>query len=185
MRTKSFFKSMTIAIAAIVSMSMTACGNSDDESSKGGNSSSSELIINDSSYGTLKYAYFTNHDDGTGSFMFTSQDLLDTSISQDSKLSFLAVRIPYTSGAIPTGTFMGNTVDADFTVNMIPSSGTYDMTGWSLGLTITIQKSGNNYTVSVQANNVNILQGDSKSEIQTTGTLKFNYEGSIIFADLS
>jgi len=176
-----YLKNIVTFIVAIIVM--TACS-SDDESSNGNSSSSAELIIEGKSYGGLPYACFMSNGDGTGSFMFSNQNFASGSIDRDSNLTYVSVRLPYTSGDIPTGAFSGSDVDADFDVNRILSSDNCELTGWSMDVTMSIQKSGNNYIVSVTSDNMHIYQSDDDWGNGTIGSLKMNYEGGIVFLDV-
>ncbi len=53
------------------------------------------------------------------------------------------------------------------------------MTGWSLDLTVSVQKVGNKYAVSVVTDKLHIYYGSSESGNGTVGSLKLNYEGGI------
>ncbi len=178
MRTNGFLRSLLVATIAI--MVISACSSSDDENNSGNSgNSSAELFINDSSYGVLPYVCFINNGDGTGSFLFCNQNIQSGTIDYDSSLTYLSVRIPYISGDIPTGVFSGSKVDADFDVNRILSSDKCDMTGWSTDLTVSVQKAGNKYAVSVVTDKLHIYHSNSESGNGTIGSLKLNYEGGI------
>lgn len=178
MKTNDYIKYMMLAL--MLTVFLVSCSSNDEDENTNG-SSTAELVINDRSFGKLAYAYFMNNGDGTGSFMFSNQNISEGFINQESNLTYLSVRIPYSTGNIPTGSFSGSGVDADFDVNRIISSGTCDMTGWSLDLSMTVQKSSNGYVVTVYSNKVHILNSDDEVGDGVIGTLKMNYEGSINF----
>ncbi len=171
-----YYKTLLFVLLGIIVM--TSC-NSDDEDTNNSENSIAELIINNRSYGKLSYACFVNNGDGTGSFIFSNQNISSGLVDYDSNFTYLSIRVPFTSGDIPTGVFSGSNVDADFDVNRILSSETCDMTGWSTDLTLTVQTMGNKYNVSVKSDKLHIFHSNTETGSGTIGTLKMDYEGSI------
>lgn len=180
MNTKISFKSMVIALMAIVSMgTLTACSSDDDGGDNGicNNGAANALIISGKNYGNLPYAQFMDWGDGYASFIFSNVRMVN-SIDQNAPLTFLSVRIPYSSAGIPTGTFSTD-ADADFDVNRIASTGLCELTGWCLKLTVMITKSGDNYIVDFLTSDLHIFHSDDEGGNGESGTLSLHYEGKI------
>ncbi len=180
MNTKISFKSMLIALMAIVSMgTLTACSSDDDGVDNGNNNNgaANALIISGKNYGNLPYAQFMDWDDGYASFVFSNVRMAN-SIDQNAPLTFLSVRIPCSSAGIPTGTFSTD-ADADFDVNRIASTGICELTGWCLKLTMTVTKNGDNYSVDFATSDLHIFHNDDEKGNGEPGTLSLHYEGKI------
>ena len=175
-----FKSAMVVVLMSLVVASLTACGGDDDDD-LGSTSSSNALIINGTTYGNLPYAIFTVDEDGTASFIFSSVRMVN-SIDPNAPLTFLSVRIPYSSGGIPTGVFSAD-VDADFDVNRVPSTGKCDLTGWSVNQTMKVSKSGDKYIVDFVTNDLHIYHSDNEIDDGQSGSLVFHYEGKIEIAE--
>ena len=178
---KIFAKLLMMTMMIVVSTTFTACGGDDEDSEdKGsiGDGTNSVLLINSTNYALLPYAWFMDWGDGYGSFMIDNQNAILKGIDQSSGYTYVAVRIPYTSGAIPTGTFT-TTADLDFDINRIASTQKCDMTGWSMNLTMTIAKQGDKYIVDVITDDLHIFKSDDETGNGQNGSLKIHYEGPL------
>lgn len=176
---KIFAKILMMTIMVFGPTTFIACGGNDENSEyKGGISdgTNSVLFINSTNYAQLPYAWFMNWGDGYGSFMIDNQNAILKGIDQSSGYSYVAVRIPYTSGAIPTGTFT-SIADLDFDINRITSTQKCDMTGWSLNLTMTIAKQGDKYIIDIISDNLHIFESDDETGNGQKGSLMIHYEG--------
>ncbi len=171
-----YYKNLLFVLLGIIAM--TSCS-SDDENTNNSGNSIAELVINERSYGKLPYACFINNGDGTGSFIFSNQNVSSGSVKQDAKLTYLSVRIPFTSGEIPTGIFTGSNVDADFDVNRIVSTGECELTGWCLKLTMMVSKSGDKHIVEFVTDDLHIFHSDGEKGNGQLGKLTMHYEGKV------
>ena len=175
-----------MAMAVIVCVTFAACGSDDDDTTGGsgdnggGNTTAnSVLFINDTNYGLLPYAWFMDWGGGEGSFIIANQNTILNGVDQNSDYTYVAVRIPYTTGSdIPIKSF-SDTADLDFDLNRIYAQNTVDMTGWSLNQSMTINKTGDKYIVDVYTNDLHIFKSDEESGDGQHGTLKIHYEGPL------
>ncbi len=180
MKKTDYTKKMLMVLLSITGLViLSACGSDDDETAENGGSLKAALIISGKSYGALPYGSFTNWGDGTASFIFGNQNIAGGSMDSNSGYTYVAIRIPYTTGDIPLGTFSGNNVDLDFDVNRFAATQKCDLTGWSTNLTMTVAKSGDKYLVDVTTNILHIFQNDEESNKGNTGSLTLHYEGGI------
>ena len=180
MKKTDYTKKMLMVLLAITGLvTLSACGSDDDETTEIGGNLNAALIISGKNYGVLPYGSFTNWEDGTASFIFGTQSIASGSMDRNSGYTYVAIRIPYTTGDIPLGTFSGNDVDLDFDVNRIATSQKCDLTGWSTDITMTVAKLGDKYIVDVTTNILHIFQNDEESNNGNTGSLTFHYEGRI------
>lgn len=176
---KKYFENVSnlmVLMSIMCMVAVSSCGSDDDPQDNVPNAS---LIISGKNYGVLPYGNFMNWNDGTASFIFGNQNITGGNIDVNSGYTYVAVRIPYSSGDIPVGTFSGSDVDLDFDVNRIASSQKCDMTGWSMNLSMTVSRSGDKYVVDVTSNNLHIYSNDDDSGDGTKGSLSLHYEGSI------
>jgi len=167
---------MMVVTTIVCMATFTACSRDDDNEPISGDSTNA-LVISGQSYGNLPFAQFINWGDGTASFIFSSVRMV-SNLDQNSPITFLSVRIPYSSTGIPTGTFSAD-VDADFDVNRIPSTQTCDLTGWCIKLTMTVVKSGDNYVVDFETNDLHIFHSDNETGNGQSGSLTMHFEGKV------
>ena len=176
---QKLFSVWAIVMALVCVPVLSSCGGDDDDEIGGSGKSNSEnvMYINGNNVASLNYGYFIYEGEGTVSFMFMNQNMLNFDVNKSPLLSFLSVRIPETSD-IPTGTFTTE-IDADFDVNRDWSTYKCDMTGWSRALVMTVSKSGNKYVIDVTSNDLHIFKSDNEIGDGANGSLRFHYEGGI------
>lgn len=177
MKTTALFKNLQMVFVAIMCLtSLCACSSDDDDINGGGNGSTNTLMISGKSYGSLPYAQFIDWGDGYASFIFSNVRMVNA--GANTPITFLSVRIPYTSSGIPQGSFTTD-ADADFDVNRVASTQECELTGWCLKLAMTVNRLGDKYVVDFSTNDLHIFHSDEETGNGQTGTLTLHYEGSV------
>ena len=167
---------MSIVMMAVVCVGFTACGSDDDD---GGGSGKSGSDAGEASI-SVNYGFYQTYAPTEWALYFSNYDLTGTGFVNANDVNILEIDLDTSDSwtELPVGTFSNfrvTSIKGMSTTGGEPQQYYEGSSRLNPDATLTIQKSGNNYTVSFKGID---LYGDD-SNTPTVKNTSFNYSGSM------